>query len=193
MEIFNDDGIRRYVFYITGGSIKTRALEKTIFAWTFKKIAGTGRVCGYGSRALWSSAVHPVQQGFYGFTRYIWMMPGHGYPVSGAVLVLALLLVAGCTSVSVGDVTYANQSLAIDIAHTGEPAEAYVQVTVYRLANLTQEEQEILGTPVSLVPGKNTLYVPVRLDPGSYKLFVYVIQDGDRKTAVIRDITVQSP
>lgn len=119
------------------------------------------------------------------------MMPGHGYPVSGVVLLLALLLTAGCTSVSVGDVAYANQSLAIDISHAGEPAEAHVQVTVYRLANLTQELQDILGAPVSLVPGKNTLVIPARLAPGSYKLFVYVIKDGDRKTAVIRDITVQ--
>lgn len=116
-------------------------------------------------------------------------MPGHGY-LAPAIVLFAALLLAGCTSTEIGDVAYANQSLVIGITHTGDPLEAHVQVSVYRLANLTQEAQEILGAPVTLVPGKNTLSVPARLGPGSYKLFVYLIKDGDRKTAVIRDITV---
>ena len=118
-------------------------------------------------------------------------MSGHGFPLAaGIVILLTVVLCAGCMSPSVGNVGYSNQSIVIDITHTGEPLDAYVQVTVYRLANLTQEQQEILYASVSLVPGKNTLSVPARLDPGSYKLFVYIIKDGDRKTAVIRDITV---
>jgi len=118
-------------------------------------------------------------------------MSGHGFPLAaGMIILLIACLCAGCMSTSVGNVGYSNQSIDIDITHTGEPTEAHVQVTVYRLANLTQEQQSILGAPVSLVPGKNTLSVAARLDPGSYKLFVYIIKDGDRKTAVIRDITV---
>ncbi len=118
-------------------------------------------------------------------------MSGHGFPIAGGIVILlTVVLCAGCMSLSVGDVGYSNQSIVIDITHAGEPMDAHVQVTVYRLANLTQEQQSILGAPVSLVPGKNTLSVPARLEPGSYKLFVYIIKDGDRKTAVIRDITV---
>lgn len=105
------------------------------------------------------------------------------------MLVLAALLSVGCTTTSVGDVTYTNQTMEIDITHAGEPMEAHVQVTVYRLANLMQEQQEILGAPVTLVPGRNALSIPIRLEPGPYKLFVYIVKDGDRKTAVIRDIT----
>jgi len=118
-------------------------------------------------------------------------MSGHGFPIAfGIVVLLATVLCAGCMSTSVGDVGYSGQSIVIDITHAGEPMDAYVQVTVYRLTNLTQEQQEILGAPITILPGKNTLYVPARLDTGSYKLFVYIIRDGDRKTAVIRDITV---
>ena len=117
-------------------------------------------------------------------------MSGPGYLVFVLVLLLSANLSAGCMSPSVGDVGYANQTLSIEIPHTGEPQDAYVQVTVYRIANLTQEEQDVLGAPVSLIPGRNTLALPARLGPGSYKLFVYVISEGSRKTAVIRDITV---
>jgi len=132
-----------------------------------------------------------IQQDFYGNTRYIWLMSGHGFLIVPLLIVLSVaILSAGCVSTSVGAVGYSSQSVAIDITHAGEPLDAYVQVTVYRLANLTQEQQEILGAPVTLLPGKNTLSIPARLDPGSYKLFVYVISNGDRKTAVIRDITV---
>jgi len=118
-------------------------------------------------------------------------MSGHGFAIIAGIMVIGIsVLCAGCISTSVGNVGYSNQSIVIDITHTGEPTDAHVQVTVYRLANLTQEQLAVLGAPVSLVPGKNTLAVPARLDPGSYKLFVYIIKDGDRKTAVIRDITV---
>lgn len=118
-------------------------------------------------------------------------MSGHGSLLAaGLVILVTAVFCAGCTSFSVGDVGYANQSIVIDITHAGEPADAHVQVTIYRIANLTQEQLAILGAPVSLVPGKNTLIVPARLLPGSYKLYVYIIKDGDRKTAVIRDITV---
>jgi len=118
-------------------------------------------------------------------------MSGHGFPLAaGIIVLLTAVFCAGCMSTSVVDVGYSGQSIVLDITHAGEPMDAYVQVTVYRLANLTQEQQVILGSPVSLLPGKNSLTIPARLDPGSYKLFVYIFRDGDRKTAVIRDITV---
>ena len=118
-------------------------------------------------------------------------MSGHGFLLVPLLIVLSFaILSAGCVSTSVGEVGYSGQSIDIDITHAGEPLDAYVQVTVYRLANLTQEQQEILGAPVSIFPGKNTLSIPARLDYGSYKLFVYIISNGDRKTAVIRDIMV---
>lgn len=118
-------------------------------------------------------------------------MSGQGFTAALWIgILLAGIISCGCVSTSVGDVGYANQSVTAEITHAGEPMDAHVQVTIYRLANLTQEQQAILGAPVSLVPGKNSISLPVRLEPGSYKLFVYVIQDGDRKTAVIRDITV---
>jgi hypothetical protein len=76
------------------------------------------------------------------------------------------------------------------ISHTGDPADVRVQVTVYRISDLHQELYTILDVPVSLSLGDTLVVVPGELPPGSYKLYVYVLGDNDRKTAVIRDITV---
>ncbi len=107
------------------------------------------------------------------------------------MLVLVLFsLCAECLSTGVGDARYGNNSIMVNISHTGDPADVNVQVTVYRVANLKQEMYTIVDAPARLVNGENTVTVPVRLGPGSYKLYVYVLSNGDRKTAVIRDIIV---
>ena len=119
------------------------------------------------------------------------MMTGFSHTILATLSVLITLsLCAGCLSTAVGDTWYENQSVWMKISHTGEPADVHVQVTVYRLSNLTQEKYTVFDAPVSLVPGENSVTVPGELMPGSYKLYVYVLKDGDRKTAVIRDIVV---
>ena len=45
-------------------------------------------------------------------------------------------------------------------------------------------------TSAKLNTGDNTVLIPVVLAPGNYKLKMYLIQNGERKTAVIRDIVV---
>jgi len=106
------------------------------------------------------------------------------------MLVISLSFCSGCTSTTVGNTWYENQSVRTTISHTGDPADLTVQVTVYKLGNLDQEFYTVLSTPVSLSPGDTLVTIPGELPPGSYKLYVYVLGDNDRKTAVIRDITV---
>jgi hypothetical protein len=43
---------------------------------------------------------------------------------------------------------------------------------------------------VKLETGDNTVLIPAPLAPGNYKLKMYLIQNDERKTAVIRDIVV---
>jgi hypothetical protein len=113
-------------------------------------------------------------------------------PSAGALVIIVLLLAlcAGCLATTVGDTRYENQSVRTTITHTGAPADLRVQVTAYRISNFTQEPYGVFDTPVSLKPGENPVSVPADLPPGSYKLYIYVLGDNDRKTAVIRDITV---
>lgn len=112
-------------------------------------------------------------------------------PVSAICsILLVMLFTAGCMATTVGDARYANGSVVVGITQSGDPADVVVQVTAYRIANLTQEKYVTASAPASLARGENTVNVPVTLPPGSYKLYIYVLADGDRKTAVIRDIGV---
>jgi hypothetical protein len=98
--------------------------------------------------------------------------------------------VCGCVSSSIGDVTYRNGGLAATINNPGEPTNAFVQVTIYQVTGLSQQEQSFAMHPVKLNSGDNNVFIPLTLKPGTYKLNIYLIQDGERKTAVIRDIVV---
>jgi uncharacterized protein (UPF0264 family) len=104
--------------------------------------------------------------------------------------VAVCFLAAGCISTTVGDVGYRNGTVSVTITSPSGPADAYVQVTVYQVKDLHQEEVAVFEKPVNLVQGENTVSIPGQIGPGQYKLYVYVLQNGERKTAVIRDITV---
>jgi hypothetical protein len=106
-----------------------------------------------------------------------------------AVLILFFFL-CGCVSSSVGDVRYSDGGLTAIISNPGQPADAFVQVTVYQVNGLSQSEYTVVMNGVKLMNGENTVKIPVSLKPGTYKLNIYLIQEGERKTAVIRDIVV---
>jgi hypothetical protein len=114
--------------------------------------------------------------------------------VPAGILVLSILVLSaclsGCVSTSVGDAAYRNGTFEIAVANPSDSADAYIQVTVYRIENFRQEETDAFGNAVSLGAGENMVEIPGTIGPGEYKLYIYVIQDGARKTAVIRDIRV---
>ncbi len=109
---------------------------------------------------------------------------------SCCILLVLLLLGAGCTSNAVGDVAYRNGTIFFPVTCSGEPGDAFVQVTVYEIKNFHQQELTFLQVPVTLKPGENEVTVPITLPPGAYKLYVYILTPGERQTATIRDIVV---
>jgi hypothetical protein len=106
-----------------------------------------------------------------------------------AVLILALAS-TGCVSASIGDVAYRNNTLAITVINDGEPGDAFIQVTVYEINNFQQQKMTVIQVPYTLQRGKNIVPVPAILPPGTYKLYVYILKQGERQTATIRDIVV---
>lgn len=106
-------------------------------------------------------------------------------------LLLALVLAgAGCTSTEIGDVAYSEGSLAVQVDNSGEPVETYIQVTVYEIRDFHQDLLQVIQEPVLLRRGESTAIIPMNLNPGQYKLYVYVLKPGERQTAAIRDIVV---
>ncbi|WP_157199056.1 hypothetical protein [Methanolacinia paynteri] len=107
------------------------------------------------------------------------------------ILVATAVMCCGCLTYSFGDVAYDNGSLDIEIINDGEPADVSVQVTVFDLAGFRQVEAGRYINFVSLEPGDNTYSLPVELEPGNYKLYLYILEDGRRSSAVIRNIEVK--
>jgi hypothetical protein len=112
--------------------------------------------------------------------------------LAACTLFFVILLCAGCISVNTGDISYRNRSVIVQITNTdtGKPAQVTVQVTAYRIQDLHQQLYTTSDAPATILNGEMDVAVPIDLEPGTYKLYIHVISDGDRKTAVIRDITV---
>jgi hypothetical protein len=106
-----------------------------------------------------------------------------------ALLILFMFL-CGCVSTSIGEVSYVKDGITARINNPDELSDAFVQVTIYRVTGLSQQEHTVVMTSVKLKTGDNTVLIPVALGTGNYKLKMYLIQNGERKTAVIRDIVV---
>ena len=70
------------------------------------------------------------------------------------------------------------------------PVNTGVQVRVYKLDEFEQHELLTTGITSTLNGTENTVEIPLRLDPGRYKIYVYLTTNGQREAAVIRDITV---
>ena len=110
-------------------------------------------------------------------------------PLCLAILFVSLLF-SGCTTIGFGNPVYANNTVSLPITNPGEPSEGYIQVTVYEITNIQQEETAVFYAPLTLKQGENTALIYGTLEPGHYKLYIYLIQNGERKAATIRDIVV---
>ncbi len=118
-------------------------------------------------------------------------MPARCTPVLVVSVVLFIvLLFSGCTTIDIGDAGYTNNTVSLAITNAGVPSGGYVQVTVYEIKDARQEETDVFYAPLTLQQGENTALVPGTLRPGQYKLYIYLIQNGERKAAAIRDIVV---
>jgi len=106
------------------------------------------------------------------------------------VLCILFVLCAGCTSLAVGDVIPVQDGVLVNVTNSGDPVQAGVQVRVYQIHGMEQKELTNTGIPVNLARGENIVTVPVRLEPGAYKLYVYVTINSERRTASIKDIVV---
>ena len=106
------------------------------------------------------------------------------------LIVSFLAVSAGCTTTSIGDISYSGKNLTATITSEGPSSGSYIQLTVFRTSGLSQEEYTITGTPVSLKDGTNIVTIPVDLEPGTYKIYLYLIRNGERSSAAIRDIGV---
>jgi len=106
---------------------------------------------------------------------------------------IALLLsgaVAGCMSASIGTISFENGNLFITATNDGQPVQAVLQVTISEIRDFTQTEIYKKADFIQFASGTRQYQIPVDLTPGSYKVYVYIIVDGDSKARVVRDLVV---
>jgi hypothetical protein len=116
-------------------------------------------------------------------------IPNPVFPIV-SVMVICAVFSAACVSTTFGTVAYSDGGLTLSVSHDGAPSEGYVQVTVYEISGDRQQESGTYFAPLNLTPGENTAFITVPLRTGKYKLYLYLIQNGERKAATIRDLAV---
>jgi hypothetical protein len=104
-----------------------------------------------------------------------------------------LALIPGClTTASIGRVTYDGSTLHVQVTNSGGPGDAALQVNVFRFQDFRQVEVTRRILPVRLGEGTGTYSIPLPLDDGTFRLYLYVVTGRDRRAGAIQDITVAS-
>ena len=101
-------------------------------------------------------------------------------------------LSAGCLSTSIGRVAYDGTHLLVQVTNAGGASDAALQVNVFRFQDFRQVEVTRESLPVQLKKGTATYSIPLSLDEGTFRLYLYVTTGNDRRASVIQDITVES-
>ncbi|MGE5831647.1 MAG: hypothetical protein ACM3X8_01890 [Methanomicrobiales archaeon] len=110
-----------------------------------------------------------------------------------ASLLAILSLSTGCLSTAtIGPAVYDGSSLRVQVTNSAGAGDAALQVNVFRFQDFRQVEvtREILS--VRLERGTGTYSIPLALDDGTFRLYLYVITNNVRRAAAIQDITVAS-
>lgn len=111
--------------------------------------------------------------------------------VTGLFLLLAVIAVsAGCLTYSIGTVLYDGSAVHVSVDNKGEARDAAMQITVFDLSGFKQVEVNKIVRSVHLDAGMNDVAFDAALQPGSYRLFIYMMEDGERLGCVIEDLEV---
>jgi len=111
--------------------------------------------------------------------------------VTGLLLFMAVIAVsAGCLSYSIGTVSYDGDAVHVSVDNKGEARDCAMQITVFDLSDFKQVEVDKIVRSVHLDAGINDVTFDVDLQQGSYRLYIYMMEGGERLGCVIEDIEV---
>lgn len=118
------------------------------------------------------------------------MSRSRALPLILLVLVILLIVLSGCVTTGFGDISYTPGALHLNVSGAENRSDAVLQVTIYALQDLQQQEIYKHADYVSVKKGENSYTEPVTLAPGSYRVYLYLTYGNERKAAVIRDLKV---
>lgn len=106
------------------------------------------------------------------------------------VLLCLCGITAGCMTASIGEVSYGQNNLYISATNQDMSTQAVLQVTIFRIENLVQTEIFRQAEFIQFESGTHAYQMPLTLDHGTYKIYVYISVNEDSKARVIRDLVV---
>ena len=108
-----------------------------------------------------------------------------------AALVIGIFFSAGCLSLEIGDVSYSDGGINIQFNNEGNSTIRILKITVYKVDNFEQHEVLQKSEMISLKPGRSSLFIPLPLEKGNYKLYLSLSTGEERRFVVIRDVSVR--
>jgi hypothetical protein len=105
-------------------------------------------------------------------------------------LVIGIVFCGGCLSLGIGDVSYSDGGINVQIYNEGNSTIRILKITVYQLENFEQHEVLQRSELVTLIPGESSIFIPLPLEKGSYKLYLSLSTGEERRFVVIRNVEV---
>lgn len=111
------------------------------------------------------------------------------------LLLAAIVFTAGTASVDAEDPVYANGNISAAFQYSGEHKDVWVQCAVFRVDDLISSSQVggLLSRADTFSKGRQVCEFPIELEPGSYKIYLYVRERNEgaaRLAAFIKNIEV---
>ncbi len=111
--------------------------------------------------------------------------------VTGLFLVLMVVIVsAGCLTYSICTVSYDGSAVHVSVDNKKEARDVAMQITVFDISGFEQVGVNKIVRSVHLDAGMNDVAFDAALQPGPYRLFIYMMEDGKRLGCSIEDIEV---
>ncbi|MDD1673729.1 MAG: hypothetical protein LUP99_04895 [Methanomicrobiales archaeon] len=99
-------------------------------------------------------------------------------------------ITAGCVTASIAEISYGNGTLFITATNQDTTTQAVLQATVFRVQNFTQVEILKKAEFIQFESGTHEYQMPVILNKGTYKIYIYMTVNEDSKARVVRDLVV---
>jgi hypothetical protein len=107
-----------------------------------------------------------------------------------SVLILFATLFVGCVNQVPGDVTYQSGNITFIIRSGEAIPDGVLEVAVFRLQDFHQVELSRNADNFPLKAGDNEVKIPISLEKGTYRCFIYTSSGTTRYPVVIRDFEI---
>ena len=120
--------------------------------------------------------------------------------IAGTIIIVAavicvVMVFAGGTSITADTPVYENGILKTSVHYDGEQKDVWFQYNIFRQDSLLSSTQVVNSLAVlgTLTKGDSVSELKINLEPGEYKVFIYVLERDEgtkRITGFIRNIVI---